>query len=83
MNSKLLKALFLFLSFISLSNICFAEGIDEKINKGFAPIADAWETLVFTSIPITDKLSIPIVLIVLIGGALFFTFYFSFVNIRK
>ena len=83
MNSKLFKAFSLFLFFISLSNICLAEGIDEKINKGFAPIADAWETLVFTSIPLTDKLSIPIVLIILIGGALFFTFYFSFVNIRK
>ena len=83
MNSKLLKSSTLFLSFISLSNICFAEGIDEKINKGFAPIADAWEALVFTSIPLTDKLSIPIVLIILIGGAVFFTFYFAFVNIRK
>jgi AGCS family alanine or glycine:cation symporter len=83
MNSKLFKAFILFLFFISLSNICLAEGVDEKINKGFAPIADAWETLVFTSIPLTDKLSIPIVLIILIGGALYFTFYFSFVNIRK
>ncbi|MBK0384339.1 alanine:cation symporter family protein [Pedobacter sp. SD-b] len=83
MKLKLLKAFLLSVAFFSISNSCFAIGIDEKINKGFAPIADAWETLVFTSIPITDKLSIPIVLIVLIGGALFFTLYFSFVNIRK
>ncbi|MEO5909759.1 MAG: amino acid carrier protein, partial [Pelobium sp.] len=71
------------MAILSSNNLFAAEGIDEKINNWFAPIADAWEALVFTSIPLTDKLSIPIVLILLIGGALFFTIYFSFVNIRK
>lgn len=70
------------LLFISTSGFA-AEGIDDKINKSFAPVADAWEAFVFTSIPLTDSLSVPIVLIVLIGGALFFTLYFSFINIRR
>ncbi len=83
MKIKLLK-LFLFLTILSSSLPVFAlEDIDKKINDAFAPVADAWEGFVFTAIPITDQLSVPIVLIVLIGGALFFTFYFSFVNIRR
>ncbi|MEL7119948.1 MAG: alanine/glycine:cation symporter family protein [Bacteroidota bacterium] len=45
------------------------------------PIAQWWEDLVFTSIPIGD-VGIPIVLIVLLSGALFFTLYYSFVNVR-
>ena len=69
---------------VFLSNSTYAaKGIDEKINDAFAPIANAWESFVFTSIPVNESLSIPIVLIALIGGALFFTIYFSFVNIRK
>jgi AGCS family alanine or glycine:cation symporter len=84
MKIKLTKIFLSLFALIFLSNSAFAaEGIDEKINKAFAPIADAWEGFVFTAIPISDTLSIPIVLIVLIGGALFFTLYFSFVNIRK
>lgn len=83
MKLKLLRSALVLVAILSSNNLFAAEGIDEKINNWFAPIADAWEALVFTSIPLTDKLSIPIVLIVLIGGALFFTLYFSFVNIRK
>lgn len=60
-----------------------AQGIDERINELFAPIADAWESLVLTSIPITSEISVPIILILLIGGATFFTIYFRFANIRR
>lgn len=61
----------------------FGQGLDEKINAWFDPYATAWENLVFTSIPIGGGLAVPIVLIVLIGGATFFTLYFKFVNIRR
>lgn len=60
-----------------------AQGIDKKINSLFEPIANAWEAFILTSIPFTDSISVPIVLILLIGGALFFTIYFKFVNIRR
>jgi AGCS family alanine or glycine:cation symporter len=60
-----------------------SRGLDERINDWFDPYATAWETLIFTSIPLGGGMSVPIVLIVLIGGATFFTLYFSFVNIRK
>lgn len=64
-------------------DILHAQGIDERINNYFAPLADAWETLVLTSLPITSDISVPIVLILLIFGAAYFTVYFRFVNIRR
>lgn len=59
-----------------------SRGLDERINEWFDPIATWWEGAVFSSIPIGD-LNLPIVLILLVTGATFFTVYFSFVNIRK
>ena len=61
----------------------FSQGLDERINDAFDPYATAWENLVFTSIPIGGGMSVPIVLIVLVFGATFFTFYFRFVNLRR
>ncbi len=83
MKKRLFKLFALLTILISSTTTFAAEGLDDKINKAFAPIADTFEAFVFTSIPLTNELSVPIVLIVLIGGALFFTFYFSFVNIRR
>ncbi len=78
----------LFLTIISLfptSSSLFAQsasaGFDEYFNELFMPYALAWENLVFTELPILG--GIPIVLIVLVLGALFFTVYFGFINIRK
>lgn len=55
------------------------KGIDEKIDDLFRPVADFIGGIVFYAIPVGDKM-VPIVLIVLIGGALFFTLYFKFAN---
>lgn len=60
-----------------------SKGLDEKINDWFLPIADWWEGVVFYSIPLTESVSVPIVVLLLVGGAGFFTIYFSFVNIRR
>ena len=56
-------------------------GYDEILNDAFMPIAQAWEDLIFTEIPL-GTIGIPIVLVLLIGGATFFTIYFRAVNIR-
>jgi AGCS family alanine or glycine:cation symporter len=64
-----------------LPNITKAEGLDEKINEWFKPIADAWVDIVLYPISFTDEISIPFVLLLLVFGALFFTIRFSFVNI--
>ncbi len=55
-------------------------GLDERIDEAFAPIADTWEYLVFYPFPGT---SIPVVVILLVLGALWFTIYFGFINILK
>ncbi len=54
-------------------------GIDQKIDNFFKPIADWVGHWIFYPIPLGQH-SVPFVLIVLIGGALFFTLYFKFVN---
>jgi alanine or glycine:cation symporter, AGCS family len=59
------------------------KGLDERVNEWFKPIADAWESFVFYSIPLTENTTIPVVVLLLVLGALFFTVYFSFVNITK
>lgn len=56
-------------------------GLDEKINDFFMPFAVWWESLILSEIPIFGH-GIPLVLIILISGALFFTLYFGFVNVR-
>jgi len=58
------------------------QGIDEQIDALFQPVATFWEDLVLTTVPIGDK-AVPIVLILLIVGASFFTVYFAFINIRR
>jgi alanine or glycine:cation symporter, AGCS family len=59
-------------------------GLDERINEKFEPIADKWESIVLTKVPIpwTDT-SIPMVVLLLVVGAVFFTLYFSFINVRR
>lgn len=56
--------------------------LDDRINEAFMPVADWWEGIVLTSIPIAGT-RIPIVLLLLVLGALFFTIYFGFLNILK
>lgn len=67
--------------FTSFSQEDAAVGIDEKINNFFKPIADLISDIIFYSISI-DGHSVPIVLIVLLSGATFFTLYFRFPNLR-
>src|SRR5690606_2781914 len=57
-------------------------GLDEKIDHLFG-IATGWFVdLIFYQIPITEEVQVFWVLIPLILGALFFTLYFNFPNIR-
>jgi AGCS family alanine or glycine:cation symporter len=58
------------------------KGLDERINDAVMPYAIAWEALIFTPIPIGEY-NVPIVLILLVGGATFFTIYFGIPGITK
>jgi AGCS family alanine or glycine:cation symporter len=56
-------------------------GIDESINAATAPIAELIGTIVFFKIPIFGA-QLPVVVLWLVIGAVFFTFYMGFINIR-
>ncbi|MGC1516995.1 MAG: amino acid carrier protein, partial [Maribacter sp.] len=79
MKYRLLTLLTLFLPVL---NFAQEKGLDEKVNDAFMPFATWWEATVLTSIPIAGY-NIPIVLILLILGATFFTIYFKFPGITK
>lgn len=73
----------LLLPFLSIAqNDTSEKGVDERVNEWFAPIADAWESIVFFPVSFGNT-QVPFVVILLVLGAVFFTVYFSFVNIRK
>lgn len=77
-KSKLLYSLlFLFPTLIFAQD----KGLDEQVNDAFMPFATCWENTVLTSVPIAGH-DIPVVLLLLIVGATFFTITFKFPNIR-
>jgi AGCS family alanine or glycine:cation symporter len=57
-------------------------GLDQQIDAAFAPIADFFTNVIFFPIYQDDVYTIPFVLVLLVGSALFFTIYFGFPNIR-
>ncbi len=68
------------LFFVLIATTLTSCDLDEQINEWFTPISDAWQAIVLWQIP---GLGIPLVVAILVLGALFFTLYFGFVNIRK
>lgn len=57
-------------------------GLDDQINDAFMPIAIWWENIILYPIHLFG-FDIPIVLILLLGGATFFTVYFRLINLLK
>ena len=55
--------------------------IDETINQAIRPIADAFSQFIFHEIKIAGT-GVPLIVIWLIGAAIFFTVYFRFLNVR-
>ena len=80
-KSYLFQSICFFISFNVPKIISAKEmGLDDKINEAFTPIANWWGSVVLHNFPGT---SIPTIILLLVGGALFFTVYFNFVNIRR
>ncbi|MEZ5305959.1 MAG: alanine/glycine:cation symporter family protein [Pyrinomonadaceae bacterium] len=69
--------LFVLLASQAIAFAAEAPGLDQRINDGFKPIADAWDAFIFTSVA-----GVPIVLVLLVFGAVFFTLVFKFANLR-
>jgi AGCS family alanine or glycine:cation symporter len=59
------------------------KGLDEQIDEKFRPIATWFENTVFFPIRFSESVQVPFVVVLLVCGALFFTLYFTFVNIRR
>lgn len=78
-STKSKYCLVIFLSPFILS--AQSKGLDEQINDAFMPFAIWWENLIFSEVIIFGN-AIPVVLILLLTGALFFTVYFGFINVR-
>lgn len=57
-------------------------GLDQWINNNFQPVSDFVMGIVFFSIKLTEDVSVPIVVLLLITAAIFFTIYFKFINIK-
>ena len=61
------------------------KGLDEKINEAFTPVANWWGNLILHTFPGSKFIfgsEIPTIIILLVGGALFFTIFFGFINLR-
>jgi alanine or glycine:cation symporter, AGCS family len=56
--------------------------LDEEINAVTEPVANYISNIVFYSFEISPGVQLPIVLIWLFAGAIFFTFYLGFINVR-
>lgn len=82
MKYRLLTIISLLLPILSIAQETAEKGLDEKVNDAFMPFAIWWENTVLTPIPIAGY-DIPIVLILLILGATFFTIYFKVPGISK
>tara|TARA_B100001057_G_scaffold500251_1_gene614298 strand:+ start:447 stop:2051 length:1605 start_codon:yes stop_codon:yes gene_type:complete len=72
--------LFFLMTLIPQAGRAQEQGLDERINEAFTPIANWWGAVILHDFPGT---SIPTIIILLVGGALFFTIYFGFVNVRQ
>ena len=56
-------------------------GIDQTIDQAFQPVAHAASKVVFYSVSVGGS-ELPLIVVWLIAGAAFFTFYLGFINIR-
>lgn len=75
MKKKLLSLLLL-----AIPLFTFAQSTTDKIDETFKDYTGWFVDAIFYEIPFSENFKIPWVLIVLIGGALYFTFYFKFIN---
>jgi len=82
MNKKKTPLLFLVAPVLTFAQETIEKGLDEKINDEFMPFATWWEGFVLTTIPLGGN-NVPLVVILLVASATFFTVYFGFPGITK
>ncbi|HPG10620.1 MAG TPA: alanine/glycine:cation symporter family protein [Chitinophagaceae bacterium] len=82
MMRKITTLILFFLPLSLFAQETESKGLDQRINEWFQPITDWWSSIVFYTVNIGGQ-QVPLIVILLVSGALFFTLYFSFVNIRR
>ncbi|MBU3011868.1 alanine:cation symporter family protein [Polaribacter vadi] len=79
MKKKLLSLLLLVAPILTFAQ---EKGLDQQIDEAFGSATGWFVDFIFYQIPFTDTVSIYWVLFPLILGALYFTFYFNFINFK-
>ena len=69
--------LLIFTSIIPFLSFAQEKGLDQRIDEVFKPVSDFFSDIVFFQVG-----GYPFVIFLLVGSALFFTFYFGFPNIK-
>ncbi len=86
MNKKtpklLLLTVFILISQIATVRAQVSESLDQKINRIFGENTGWFVEFIFYKIKFSEGVEVPWVLFPLILGAIFFTIYFRFINIR-
>ena len=80
LTTRSLNAFLLTLSSL-LTSSSFAAGVDEKINNAVAPLSTAISKFIFFEISLFGS-TLPLIVLWLIGAAIFFTFYFNFICLK-
>jgi AGCS family alanine or glycine:cation symporter len=85
MNQRPLKNILAAIAVFILPATVFAQekGLDQAIDEAFRPVSEWFGWLIFYPLPLEPPMNVPIVLILLVFGAAFFTVVFGFVNIRR
>ena len=81
MKKYLLSIITLIIPIITFAQETVEKGLDQRIDEAFQPVADGFFDFIFFPIYKSDTITIPFVLVLLVGSALFFTIYFKFPNI--
>jgi len=82
-----MKKLLAFLTTLFVPLLSFAQdeplGLDERVNNFIQPATTWISDVVFVAIPVGNDLAIPVVLILLLLAATYFTIYFGFPNFTR
>lgn len=70
------------LTIFPLISLAAEKGLDQQIDEFFGKSTGWFVDLIFATINFSDDIQVPWVLFVLVGGAVYFTFYFKFINFR-
>lgn len=67
---------------IGWTQLANPSSVDEAIDAMFTPISQFFTTIIFYPLLTIQGVEVPFILLWLIAGAVFFTFYLNFINIR-